>query len=80
MFHAKGCQFCHAIAGSGGQRGPDLTTVADRFTDQQITLRLLNGGYNMPSFASILNPAELSALVAFLKSRTLAAQSHDTKK
>jgi ubiquinol-cytochrome c reductase cytochrome b subunit len=80
LFHARGCQFCHAIAGSGGQRGPDLTTVANRLTDQQITLRILNGGYNMPSFASILKPAELSALVAFLNSRTLAAQSDDTKK
>jgi ubiquinol-cytochrome c reductase cytochrome b subunit len=79
LFHAAGCEFCHAIAGSGGHRGPDLTSVANRLTDQQITLRILNGGYNMPSFASILKPAELTSLVAFLHSRTLAAQAGGAK-
>jgi hypothetical protein len=53
--------------------------VANRLTDQQITLRILNGGYNMPSFASILKPAELTSLVAFLHSRTLAAQAGGAK-
>ncbi len=69
LFHDKGCEYCHMVAGSGGRRGPDLTSVADRLTEQQITLRILNGAYNMPSFASSLKPAELSALVTFLKSR-----------
>ena len=71
LFHAKGCQYCHSIGGSGGHRGPDLTTVASRLTTQQITLRILNGGYNMPSFASSLKPADLSSLVAFLNTRTM---------
>jgi len=69
LFEAKGCQFCHAISGSGGRRGPDLTTVGDRLSPQQITLRILNGGYNMPAFASTLMPEEVSALAAFLQSR-----------
>lgn len=79
LFHAKGCEYCHAIAGNGGHRGPDLTSVADRLTDQQITLRILNGAYNMPSFASILKPEELTAIVAFLKSRNPAAQANNPK-
>lgn len=79
LFHAKGCEYCHTIAGNGGHRGPDLTSVADRLTDEQITLRILNGAYNMPSFASSLRPAELTAIVAFLNSRNPAAQANNTK-
>jgi ubiquinol-cytochrome c reductase cytochrome b subunit len=69
LFHNKGCEYCHRVGGSGGRRGPDLTAVANRLTVQQITLRILNGGYNMPAFASSLKPQELDALVAFLKTR-----------
>ncbi|MBV8841543.1 MAG: cytochrome b N-terminal domain-containing protein [Bryobacterales bacterium] len=71
LFFEKGCQYCHAIAGSGGQRGPDLTYVADKLTEKQITLRILNGAFNMPSFASSLKPDEASAIVAFLDTRKL---------
>ena len=69
LFHDKGCEYCHAVSGAGGKRGPDLTSVADRLTEQQMILRILNGGYNMPSFAGSLKPADLTSLVAFLKSR-----------
>jgi ubiquinol-cytochrome c reductase cytochrome b subunit len=43
--------------------------VADHLTEQQMTLRILNDGYNMPSFASSLKPAEVRALVVFLSTR-----------
>ena len=35
-------------------------------------VRIMNGGRNMPAFASSLTPAEVSDLVAFLQSRTVA--------
>ena len=79
LFHPKGCEYCHAIAGSCGHRGPDLTSVADRLNDQQITLRILNGAYKMPSFARSLKPQELTAIVAFLNSRNPAAQANNLK-
>lgn len=75
LFHAKGCEYCHAISGYGGTRGPDLSTIADRLTPEQITLRILNGGYNMPSFASSLKPDEVNALVGFLRTRSSGATS-----
>ncbi len=74
LFHAKGCEYCHTIAGQGGNRGPNLTTVANRLTPEQITLRILNGGYNMPSFASSLKPQEVDAIVKFLSTRTSGAK------
>jgi ubiquinol-cytochrome c reductase cytochrome b subunit len=74
LFHDRGCEYCHTVAGTGGRRGPDLTSVAERLTEQQITLRILNGGYNMPSFAGSLKPADLTSLVAFLKSRSREGQ------
>ena len=69
LFYTKGCQFCHQVAGRGGERGPDLTLVASRMTGQEIGLRITNGGPNMPAYASSLTPTELQALIAFLSTR-----------
>jgi ubiquinol-cytochrome c reductase cytochrome b subunit len=69
LFYAKGCEFCHRIAGEGGERGPDLTNVAGRMTGQELGLRITNGGPNMPAYAATLSAAELQALVAFLMTR-----------
>jgi ubiquinol-cytochrome c reductase cytochrome b subunit len=69
LFHSKGCQYCHAIEGHGGQRGPSLSNVSDRLTPAQLTITILNGRRNMPAYASALAPQEVNALVAFLQSR-----------
>lgn len=80
LFHEKGCENCHKIAGYGGMRGPNLTDVGDRLNGRQLTIRILNGGYNMPAFASSLKPEELSELVQFLQTRDPNTLANDAER
>jgi len=69
VFYHRGCINCHNISGDGGHRGPDLTTVADRMTEDEMIIRILRGAGRMPAFGGILTPEELDNVVAFLKTR-----------
>jgi ubiquinol-cytochrome c reductase cytochrome b subunit len=69
LFHEKGCEFCHAVAGFGGKRGPDLSDVAARMSPDQITARITNGGPNMPAYVRLLTPEQTRAIVTFLNTR-----------
>ena len=70
LFYAtKGCEYCHQIEGYGGQRGLNLFYVRDRLSNEEITIRIVNGGTNMPAFGGILSADDLNKIVAFLDSR-----------
>ncbi len=69
LFHDRACVQCHTISGHGGKRGPDLTHIGTLRDGNQFIIQILNGGYNMPAFGSILAPDEVDALVAFLQTR-----------
>src|SRR5439155_16182963 len=69
VFQNKDCRNCHALEGSGGRRGPDLTAVGKRLTRDQLIDQVSNGtpgGGNMPAYGKQVSPAEMTALVAFL--------------
>ena len=67
----KQCRNCHSLGGEGGKRGPALDDVATRLTSGQLVRQVIQGGGNMPAYGKNLSPAEVAALVAFM--RTLHA-------
>jgi ubiquinol-cytochrome c reductase cytochrome b subunit len=70
LVHAEACISCHTFNGVGGQRGPDLTTIADRLDPNELTTRILHGGGGMPAYGDVLTPTQLRQLVSFLETRT----------
>jgi ubiquinol-cytochrome c reductase cytochrome b subunit len=71
LFQDKACLNCHLIEGHGGRRGPDLTHIAGELTKNDMIIRIVNGGVNMPAFGAMLTPADIDDLVAFLQTRTI---------
>jgi ubiquinol-cytochrome c reductase cytochrome b subunit len=67
VFQEKQCRNCHAVGGTGGQRGPALDHVATRLTQDQLVRQVIQGGGNMPAYGKNLSPPEVTALVRFLE-------------
>jgi ubiquinol-cytochrome c reductase cytochrome b subunit len=75
VFQVKQCHNCHSLGDQGGKRGPALDAVAARLTQDQLIRQVIQGGGNMPAYGKNLNPAETTALVAFLETLHPAGQS-----
>lgn len=76
LVHSKGCLYCHNIDGFGGHRGPELSTIGQQLTRDDLIIRINNGGYNMPAFAGTVTAEELTHIVDFLQTR--GRESHST--
>ncbi|HVS96533.1 MAG TPA: cytochrome b N-terminal domain-containing protein [Puia sp.] len=69
LFYSRGCEYCHRVNGYGGKAGPELTLVGQRLSAQEMTIRIVNGGGNMPAYGGILTQQDLSTLVGFLRAQ-----------
>ncbi len=81
LVSAAGCLGCHKLNGAGGAIGPDLTRVGARRSAQVIRQKVLDPGSSvtkgyeqfagvMPkTFGTMMNAAQLEALVQFLAAR-----------
>lgn len=69
LFYQKGCLYCHKIRQAGGLTGPDLSQCALRLSENEMRIRIVNGGDNMPAYGGLLSDGELKAILAFLNSR-----------
>jgi len=69
LFYKKACIYCHTISGYGGKRGPDLSSVSDRLTPDELKIRIVNGGKYMPPYGPSLSSDELNKIIAFLETR-----------
>jgi ubiquinol-cytochrome c reductase cytochrome b subunit len=67
VLQAKQCRNCHSLGGDGGMRGPALDAVATRLSGPQMVRQVLQGGGNMPAYGHNLQPDEVTALVAFMR-------------
>jgi mono/diheme cytochrome c family protein len=67
-FTENGCPQCHTIRHQGGTKGPDLSAVGRRLTEEQIRSQILNGGKQMPAFRGVLEATETDDLVSYLHS------------
>lgn len=66
VLQVKQCRNCHSLGGQGGERGPALDDIAARMTQDEMIRQVIQGDGNMPAYGKHLEPAEVTALVAFL--------------
>jgi ubiquinol-cytochrome c reductase cytochrome b subunit len=69
LFYSKACIYCHTISGEGGRRGPDLSNIGNMLTREQMVIKIVNGGGNMPALGATVAAKDLDALADFLQTR-----------
>ena len=68
VFAESGCTQCHSIHNTGGSRGPDLSNVGRRLTEDQLRRQIVNGSKIMPAFGDALQTTDLTDLISYLRS------------
>ncbi|HTR29720.1 MAG TPA: cytochrome b N-terminal domain-containing protein [Puia sp.] len=69
FLYQKGCLYCHRVDDQGGVKGPDFTHLAARLSLDEMTVRIVNGGPNMPAYGGLLKKEELADILAYLSTR-----------
>jgi mono/diheme cytochrome c family protein len=76
---AQSCGICHLQPSLGVQTyGPPLTKAAAGGSDDVMRAFILDGSDRMPAFKHYLKPAEIDAIIAYV--RTVPAPAPDARK
>jgi ubiquinol-cytochrome c reductase cytochrome b subunit len=67
LFHDLGCQYCHAVAGYGGQYGPNFDRVLRRLPPEAFVTRTVQGWGDMPGYRGSITLDELERIMLFLR-------------
>jgi quinohemoprotein ethanol dehydrogenase len=60
------CALCHGASGTGGNGGPDLTSLAAAKDMTKIVQQVTNGGSGMPAFQATLTPQQIVDVSAYV--------------
>ena len=63
---ADNCATCHGSAGTGGNGGPDLTTIPAAKTVAGVVKQVTNGGGGMPAFKGTLTDKQIADVAAYV--------------
>jgi quinohemoprotein ethanol dehydrogenase len=71
---AENCSTCHGASGTGGNGGPDLTTMPKAQEQKGAEEQVTDGGGGMPAFGGMLSEEEIANVAAFVVEK-IAKQS-----
>ncbi len=63
---ADNCSVCHGAAGTGGNGGPDLTSIPDAKDVTKVIGQITNGGGGMPAFKGTLTQKQINDIAAYV--------------
>jgi alcohol dehydrogenase (cytochrome c) len=63
---ADNCSVCHGATGTGGNGGPDLTSLPDAADQAKVEQQVRNGGGGMPAFKGTLNDQDIENVAAYV--------------
>jgi quinohemoprotein ethanol dehydrogenase len=63
---ADNCSTCHGIDGTGGNGGPDLTSIPDAKDFAKVAAQVRNGGGGMPAFGDTLDDKQISDVAEYV--------------
>jgi cytochrome c551 len=66
MLFSDNCSSCHGADGTGGNGGPDLTTIPSAQDVAAVVEQITNGGGGMPAFGGQLSEEEIQALAQYV--------------
>jgi quinohemoprotein ethanol dehydrogenase len=63
------CATCHGSLGTGGNGGPDLTSIPSAKRLANVVTQVTNGGNGMPAFSSILTKQQIADVAAYVTTK-----------